>query len=100
MAQDGPDRPQGRVVTGEEAERLRRSEMERRANLETLLSGEIIHFEDEANHFNASDLKRTYGAVLKTRRDGFGGRYWWIEGPPVQAVRAAVGPVPLEADPT
>ena len=45
--------------------------------LAALITGEVVHFADIANHFNATQLRRDYRLMVHSRRDGEGGRYWW-----------------------
>jgi hypothetical protein len=47
-----------------------------------LLDGSVIHFPDERNHFNASQLRRSHSVILHTSLDDEGGRYWWAEPAP------------------
>jgi hypothetical protein len=68
-----------RILTGPDAELVRaEARYHDAALLQALVQGEVLHYPDEANHFNAARLK-AQGLRLRTRKAPQGGRYWWVE---------------------
>lgn len=71
---------QARVVPAEEASSVRGRQAS--PTIKALLEGQMLHYPDARRRFNATDLRKRYGAKLRTRGDGNGGRYWWLEWKP------------------
>jgi hypothetical protein len=74
-----------RVLSPEEAEEVRRSIPAPApypggpSPLDALLAGNMVHFDDTRSHFNAVRLRRDHGQLLRSRTDGKGGRFYWLE---------------------
>jgi hypothetical protein len=73
----------GSILDRADGERVRSSyrgagrRVQHPALLEALLAGEVVHFDDTRVHYNASELRKTYDVIVRTKLDGNGGRYWW-----------------------
>lgn len=47
--------------------------------LAAILDGGMVHFDDEAQHFNRKAIRTRFSRRLRLRSDGDGGRYYWTE---------------------
>jgi hypothetical protein len=65
-----------RIITGSEAESIRDQPPRL---LRALLAGAVLHFPDSGRHFNATTIAKAHGRKLRSKSDGEGGRYWWVE---------------------
>lgn len=67
-----------RIITGPETDTIR----DRTTDLiRAMLDGGVLHYTDSKRHFNATSIASKHGRKLRSKSDGFGGRYWWIEAP-------------------
>lgn len=48
------------------------------ATLDAMKDGLVVHHDDDAQHYNGT-AKRFAGYRVRSRKDGIGGRYWWLE---------------------
>lgn len=44
-----------------------------------LLAGLVVHIDDDEQHWNSKQTRERHGRKLRSRADGEGGRYWWME---------------------
>lgn len=63
------------IITGSAADSIKG--LRRGSYVNQLLEGHVLHFHDLRTHVRATAFPR---GRLRTRRDGKGGQYVWLEG--------------------